>query len=136
VLNEDWIDLAKHRLATSLDDYNGATNLTNCNQYRIANNRAYYSILHAIRAVLALDGVDFKKHSAVISYFNQHYISTGIINKEHSKFIKQAGTIRNLSDYDDFYIANRTETKALVESAKVFYDAIESYLNTRFDESE
>ena len=37
--------------------------------YRSANNRAYYSIFHAIRSVLALDGFDSKKHSGVISEF-------------------------------------------------------------------
>ncbi len=32
-----------------------------------AANRSYYGIFHAIRAVLALDGKDFAKHSGVIS---------------------------------------------------------------------
>ncbi len=32
-----------------------------------ANNRAYYCFFHAMRAVLALDNMDFKRHSAVIS---------------------------------------------------------------------
>ena len=41
-----------------------------------------------------------------------------------------------LDDYNDFYIADRDETKMLIESAKTFYDAIEDYLNTRFNESE
>jgi len=34
--------------------------------YASANNRAYYAIIHAMRAVLTLDGEDFKKHFAVI----------------------------------------------------------------------
>ncbi|MCM1122757.1 MAG: HEPN domain-containing protein, partial [Eubacterium sp.] len=34
--------------------------------YRIANNRAYYSIFHALRAVLVFDNFDSSKHSGVI----------------------------------------------------------------------
>jgi len=35
--------------------------------YRSAANRAYYAIFHAMRAVLALDGVDMKHHSGIIA---------------------------------------------------------------------
>ena len=91
-------------------------------------------MFHAMRAILALDNKDFKKHSAVISYFTQNYINTGAFNKDHSKIISKASRIRNASDYDDFYIANKAETKEQVESAKVFYDAVESYLNSRYNE--
>ena len=34
--------------------------------YKTANNRAYYAIFHALRAVLSLDGVDFKHHITVL----------------------------------------------------------------------
>jgi uncharacterized protein (UPF0332 family) len=34
-----------------------------------AVNRAYYCIFHAIRAILALDGFDSKKHTGVIAHF-------------------------------------------------------------------
>jgi len=44
--------------------------------YASANNRAYYSIFHAMRAVLALEQKDFKKHSAVIAQFTQSYLKT------------------------------------------------------------
>ena len=33
--------------------------------YTSANNRAYYAIFYAIRAVLALEEIDFKRHKDV-----------------------------------------------------------------------
>ncbi len=33
--------------------------------YKAANNRAYYSIFHSIRAILALEPIDFKRHKDV-----------------------------------------------------------------------
>jgi len=42
-------------------------------ELKTANNRAYYCVFHAMRAVIALDEQDFKKLSGVISYFREHY---------------------------------------------------------------
>jgi len=52
-----------------------------------------------MRAVLALEGKDFKKHSTLLGYFNQHYVNTDIFPRELSKRITQASVIRNESDY-------------------------------------
>ena len=69
-------DLAKYRLEQSKENLEEAETLFKINKYKGASNRAYYSIFHAIRAVLALEPVDFKKHKDVIAYFNKNYVST------------------------------------------------------------
>jgi uncharacterized protein (UPF0332 family) len=111
-----------------LEDYQSAVESLSVEHYRIANNRAYYCIFHAIRAVLALDGKDFKKHSSVIGEFNKDYVNTGIFDKRFSKIIANAFEIRNKSDYNDFYVVNKQQTIALVTSAKELYDKVEIYL--------
>jgi uncharacterized protein (UPF0332 family) len=133
VLEQERIDLAKHRLVTALDDYNAALSLFGDGHYKAANNRAYYCIFHAIRAILALEGKDFKKHSALIGHFNQYYVRAGVFKKEHAKIVAQASTIRNASDYDDFYIADKAETQVQIEAAKIFYNVVEQYLNGQFN---
>ena len=40
-----------------------------------ANNRAYYAIFYAIRAVLAIEEIDFKRHKDVLAYFNKEYVN-------------------------------------------------------------
>ena len=35
-----------------------------------------------VRAVLAKDGIDFKKHAGVIAYFQKEYIKTGEFDKK------------------------------------------------------
>jgi len=97
-------------------------------RYLDANNRAYYSIFHSLRAILAIDRVDFKKHSGVISYFREKYIKTNLFEEKHSDIISKASMIRNKSDYEDFYIASREESQEQIDNAKVFYDAVEEYL--------
>ncbi len=134
MLEQERIDLAKHRLASSADDYSAALALLHDGHFKAANNRAYYCIFHAIRAILALEGKDFKKHSALIGHFNQYYVHTGIFNKDHSKIVTQASAIRGASDYDDFYVADKAETQAQIEGARVFCEAVGVYLNSRFEE--
>lgn len=47
--------LSKYRMDTAKEDLKGAEILFNAGEYRMANNRAYYAIFHAISAIHALD---------------------------------------------------------------------------------
>lgn len=69
--------------------------------YRGAANRIYYVVFHCMRAILALENVDFKKHSAVISYFRHNYIANGRIPMEFSDLIGITFDLRGDCDYDD-----------------------------------
>jgi len=71
MLDETSRELSKYRLSRSADDLDAANILLLAGKDNAATNRAYYSIFHAIRAVLALDRKDFSKHSAVISFFSK-----------------------------------------------------------------
>jgi len=104
-------------------------------RFLVANNRAYYAIFHAVRAILALDGVDFKKHSAVIAYFREHYIKTKQLDKKLSDKVHNASIIRNKSDYEDFYIASKDEATAQVNEAESFIAAVEEYLAVRWQDA-
>lgn len=68
------IDLSKYRLEKAEAVLKTAKRLLDDEDYASANNRAYYSIFHAMRAVIALDGEDYKKHSAVIARFSEKYL--------------------------------------------------------------
>lgn len=65
------IDLSQYRLQKAKEMLASARRDMDAKDFASANNRAYYAIFHAMRAVLALDGEDFKKHSAVIARFTQ-----------------------------------------------------------------
>lgn len=129
--SENEITLAKYRLDRAKELIDDAKSLFDCGSYKSGNNRAYYAIFSSMRAILALDGVDFKKHSGVIQYFLRTYIKTGIFTKEYSAIILNASEIRNASDYDDFYLASREETEQQIESAQKFYDVVVAYISDR-----
>lgn len=101
--------------------------------YTSANNRAYYAIFYAVRAVLALEQKDFKRHKDVIAYFNQHYINTEIFPKKIGRKIAQAQRIREDSDYDDEYQPSSEKTKQQIETAEELIELVEKYLQDKCD---
>jgi uncharacterized protein (UPF0332 family) len=113
-------DLSKYRMAKAKDDLRAAEELYKIQLYKQFMNRSYYAIFHAVRALLALDEVDFKKHAGVIGYFQQHYIKTEIFAKEYSIMLTNASMKRNQSDYNDFFTATSDETLKQFENAKLF----------------
>ena len=126
------IDLSKYRLTRAKETLETAKRDLTELDYHSANNRAYYAIFHAMRAMLALDGEDYKKHSAVIARFVQLYLKTSVFPRELSKTISNASLIRNRSDYEDFYICSKQDTEKLVRDAEIFVKTISEYLEDQF----
>ena len=125
-------DLATVRLQHAQEDLESSKLLLEKDQYKSAANRSYYAIFHAMRAVLALDGEDYKKHSAAIARFTLNYLKTDILSREFGTLIANAALIRNRSDYEDFYICSVEDTSRLVEGAQRFLDDVRKYTDTRY----
>lgn len=131
-MNRDSYELSKYRLEKAKEDLSTAIeNLVNTH-ISGSINRSYYCIFHTIRAILALDGFDSKKHSGVISYFRQNYIKTNIFDKIYSEIIGMAYEVRNKNDYDDFVVIDIGEANIQVANARLFLDIVESYLENRW----
>ena len=83
------LNKAKETLETARMIFNEGKDFTS------ANNRAYYAIFYAIRAVLAIEEVDFKRHKDVLAYFSRRNESEVLIsaNDVHDKII-----IKNADD--------------------------------------
>ena len=60
-------DLSCYRLERAKEDLARARREFNLGDYKLAQNRSYYAVFHAMRAVNALDDYDSRKHSGVIS---------------------------------------------------------------------
>lgn len=123
-----YIDIAYYRLKTAEEDLDAAKKLFQDNSIRIANNRAYYAIYHAVSAVHALDKKAYKRHKDAISNFNKDYIRTEIFPKEFGRRIVRAEEIRHNSDYSDFYIAKREDAEGLIGTAEELISLIKRYV--------
>jgi len=124
----DSIELSKMRLIKAQREHMAAQVNVDAGYFDVANTRAYYTAFHAIRAVLALEGVDFKTHKQTIGYFNEHYIHQGIFNHEYGKIITSASTSRTKCDYEDRYEATREEADQNIVNTGKFLAAVERYV--------
>ena len=122
------ISLAKYRLEKAKNDLRDAQKSFAEEMFETSANRAYYAIFHAARAVLILDGQDYKRHSGVISFFRRDYIKTGILDESLSEIIKNAFELRTESDYSDFFVISKEEVGKQIEDAAFFVSEIDHYL--------
>ena len=136
MLNANKISLSNVRLCHAKEDLLTASNNYRDGLYRAADNRSYYAVFHAIRAILALDGVDFSTHGLVIGYFNQHYVKTGIIERSLGKAIKTVEKSRNDSDYNDLHEPDPTQTKLNIELVQKLLEVIEQYVVERIKQEQ
>lgn len=132
--SKERIDLCLYRLSKAEEYLNDAKKTLALGMYDTAANRSYYSIFHAVRAILALAGKDFKKHSGVISCFQMDYVKTGIFGKEMSDIIKSAFSLRTDSDYEDFFVIAHEDVIHQVDEANIFYETIKAYINSELNQ--
>ena len=122
-------ELAKHRLEQAKEDLEAGKLLYDKNFYKSANNRAYYSIFHSIKAVLALEPIDFKRHKDVLAYFNKNYINKEIFSRMMGRKIQNASAIREDSDYDDEFIVDADKTNEQLKTAEELIELVDKYID-------
>ena len=130
-----YVDFSKYRLERAAEMSKTAKCDLEAEDFASTNNRAYYCIFHSMRAVLALTGEDYKRHSGVIARFSEQYLKTKILPPELSKTISMAFIIRNRSDYEDFYVCSIEDTKKLASDAEVFLQTVSAYLGQKYSET-
>lgn len=126
-------DLIKYRLERATEFLLASKIMLENNCCKDSINRSYYAIFTTIRALLAENEIDFKKHSAVISYFRQYYIKTEIFNIKFPKYVGVAFEIRNNCDYEDFYIVSSEDAETQYNNAVEFYETVKSFLESKKD---
>ena len=121
--------LSLARLKRSREHLKSARDLLRNNDYADSISRSYYAIFQAARALLALKGLDSRKHSGVISLFNRHFIKPGKLNKHLGVVLKDARRSREIADYTEIAKFSRQEALEQIGDAEGFTQAVESLIN-------
>lgn len=87
-------DLSAYRLSLAKETLANARILDN-RFYRDCINRSYYAVFYSIKAMLAIGGIDFKRHKDAVAYFNKAYVATGVFSREVGK---RLGRIKMMRD--------------------------------------
>ena len=120
MLDDAKKDLSAARWNAAEEALAAAKTLCAAESYKAAANRSYYAVFLAMRAILAYDEVDMKRHSGVISEFRRRYIKTGIFDMEMSTIISDLFNIRTDSDYDDFFVIAKEDVAVQIQNAETF----------------
>lgn len=80
-------ELARIRLERAIELLDESEDLLKKEKYKSANNRSYYAMEKAIKALLAMKGVDAATHSGNLKQFNYFYIAS---KESASKQVKSA----------------------------------------------
>lgn len=121
-------ELMQYRLEMAKERLHSSEILLKDGSYKDSIGRSYYAMFTSVRALLAMEGQDFSKHTGVIAYFQKEFVKTGKFDKKYSKYISQAFQIRNNTDYADFFIVSMQDAKEQYDKAKEFLEVIEKYI--------
>ncbi len=124
-------ELVSLRMARAEELLADAKSMFQNGSYKSANNRAYYAMEKAINALLIHKHVEAKTHSGAMKMFNVKYVraGNGYFMEEDYRIVAKAEQIRNVSDYDDFYIASRDETQTQIENAEYLVHKVKEYFS-------
>jgi uncharacterized protein (UPF0332 family) len=100
----------------------------NLGYYDVATSRAYYAMFYAASALLASQEISRSKHSGVHLAFGEHFVKTGLIEREYAKMLGHAFDSRLDSDYDVTFTAERTLAEEVLRDARRFVDRAEQHL--------
>ena len=85
-------------------------------------------MFYAIRAVLALESIDFKRHKDVVAYFNKEFVARGKFPGEMGRRLARLKMKREESDYSDFFIASADEAQTQLQSVEYMLPLLKEYL--------
>ncbi len=90
-------------------------------------SRAYYAVLHAAKAALALSEVEADTHTGVRSMFGLHLVKTGKIEREFAKILIAEQEDREIGDYEIDIEIEEERARQRVNEAEKFIQRIEQY---------
>ena len=131
-MDKEYYDsLVKVRMERAKELLQEAKDLLEKDAYKSANNRAYYAIEKSLNALLATVQTDVSTHNGCLKQFNYQFIHNGdgTFSREDYQMAATAEHIRSISDYDDFYVASKEETKEQVNNAEYLLKKINTYLH-------
>lgn len=93
-----------------------------------AASRAYYAAFHAATALLVHEGLDFSKHSAVISAIHRRFVKPGQLDRDIGKSLNWLFDLRSIGDYGEVQHVPLQQADEAVAAAERFVAAVEKLL--------
>lgn len=126
---EERRTLSKLRLDKAQEALNDAKSTLEKGRLRSAINRAYYAAFHAMRAMLALNEIDRRRHSGVTAEFLNLYVKTGLFDASYPTIIRRMYNTHSKNEYDDIQNILYDDAVQQVQDAETVVESIKHFLS-------
>lgn len=123
-MNKELNDLILYRIARAREALEEARILADSGHWNACVNRLYYACFYVISALLSKNDLSSSKHSGLRSFFNHHFVKTGIIPKETAIIYNSLYERRQEGDYEVFVSFQETDVKPWLRDAEMFVDSV------------
>ncbi|WP_417910620.1 HEPN domain-containing protein [Candidatus Electronema sp. PJ] len=113
-----------YRLERAEETYQEALLMQREKHWNTCANRLYYACFYAVSALLQQHDFSSGKHSGIKAYFNQHFIKTGILDKELGRLYSRLFDARQEGDYIDFVRYAAEDVEPWIERVRLFIDIV------------
>lgn len=86
------------------------------NFWDLVANRLYYSIFHAVSALLMREGINTSTHKGTSSQFGKYFVLTGKYSKDDGSLYGRLQTMREKADYDNVFNLSKEKGEKLIEA--------------------
>ena len=122
--DEERKTLVKKEFERARETFEEIEVLRQARKWNGAANRIYYSVFHAVNALLINDGIQTVRHKSSHALFSQNYIKTGKLPLEFGKLYNDLQTLREKSDYNCFYDVDEQDINEGTGLARRFIEEI------------
>ena len=94
----------------------------------MAANRLYYSLFHAVSALLIHDSHEVGTHRGAVNKFSLFYVKTGIFSKEEGRLYSRLQQLRENGDYNCSIDVEQEEVEEKIEPTHQLIEKIKLYI--------
>lgn len=126
---DERTEYVKYRIETAYKTLEAAKVLANNGFWNSSVNRLYYALFYAVNALLVLNEIPTKSHSATKSQFSMHFIKTGRLDKKYGRLLSQLFDWRQKGDYENIFDYEKEVVEPLFDPVKEMIEKIEKEIN-------
>ena len=91
-------------------------------------NRLYYSLFHAVSALLITDRHEVGTHRGAVNQFHLYYIKTSIFTKDEGRLYSTLQKLREDGDYNCYIDVEQKDVESNIEPTRQLIQKIKQYI--------
>lgn len=127
---DDRYEIVRLELERCFKNYDQARLAIEHNYWDLVANRLYYSIFHAISALLIHNGIAVKSHKGSIVSFHNYFVRTKIFTPEEGSLVSYLESKRNESDYNCLMTINKGDLEPIIPMFESIINRIRELCNS------